>query len=168
MTAPNKAHALDGGIPALLNAGCHWPAASDEHRWMNMTRFAVLLLLTAPLLTGCYTYTQVKLPNAERAFIEIAKLRDYSLSPLHKEGRHKARVFASALGLDASDAEWLAERLKEAVREQECQLGENTPHGQRYLLDFGLRRDQKAARLRSVWNVRPGEDFPRLVTCYVL
>jgi hypothetical protein len=102
---------------------------------------------------------QVKLPNAERAFIEIAKLRDYSLSPQHKEGRHNARVFASALGLDASDAEWPGERLKEAVREQECQLGKNTPYGQRYLLDFGLRRDQKAARLRSVWNVRPGEDF---------
>jgi hypothetical protein len=34
------------------------------------------------------------------------------------------------------------------VREQECQLGKNTPYGQRYLLDFGLRRDQKAARLR--------------------
>jgi hypothetical protein len=110
----------------------------------------------------------VKLPNAEQAFIDIAKLRDYSLRPQHKEGRHKARVFASALGLSVSDAEWLGERLKEAVREQDCQLGKRTPYGQRYLLDFGLSRGQKAARLRSVWNVRPGEDFPRLVTCYVL
>ena len=111
---------------------------------------------------------QVRLPNAERAFVDIAKLRDYSLSPQHKEGRHKARVFASALGLDDSDAEWLGERLEEAAREQDCQLGKKTPYGQRYLLDFGLRRGQKAAHLRSVWNVRPGEDFPRLVTCYVL
>ena len=111
---------------------------------------------------------QVKLPNPERAFIDIAKLRDYSLSPQHKEGRHKARVFASALGLGLPDAAWLGERLKEAVREQECQLGKKTPYGQRYLLDFGLRRGEQAARLRSVWNVRPGEDFPRLVTCYVL
>jgi len=110
----------------------------------------------------------VKLPNAERAFVEIAKLRDYSLSPQHKEGRHKARVFASALGLGVSDAEWLGERLKEAARGQGCQLGKKTPYGQRYLLDFGLRRGEKAAQLRSVWNVRPGEDFPRLVTCYVL
>lgn len=29
---PNKAHALDGGIPCLSNSGRHWPAASDEHR----------------------------------------------------------------------------------------------------------------------------------------
>ena len=110
----------------------------------------------------------MKLPNAERAFIDIAKLRDYSLSPLHKEGRHKARVFASALDLSMSDAEWLGARLKEAARQQDCQLGKETPYGQRYLLDFGLRHGRKAARLRCVWNVRPGEDFPRLVTCYVV
>jgi hypothetical protein len=110
----------------------------------------------------------VKLPNAERAFVDIAKLRDYSLSPEHKEGRHKARVFASALGLCVSDAKWLGERLKEAVLERDCQLGKKTPYGQRYLLDFGLSHGEKAARLRSVWNMRPGEDFPRLVTCYVL
>ncbi len=110
----------------------------------------------------------MKLPNAEQAFVDMAKLRDYSLSPQHKEGRHKARVFAAALGLGVSDAEWLGERLKAAAREQECQPGKKTPYGQRYLLDFGLRRGPNAARLRSVWNVRPGEDFPRLVTCYVL
>src|SRR5205823_6543279 len=74
---------------------------------------------------------KMKLPNAERAFLEMAKLRNYSLSPLHKEGRHKARVFASALGLGISDAEWLAKRLNQAAREQDCQLGKRTPHGQR-------------------------------------
>jgi hypothetical protein len=30
--APNPAHALDGGIPALLHTGYPWPAASDEQR----------------------------------------------------------------------------------------------------------------------------------------
>lgn len=30
--------------------------------------------------------------------VDIAKLRDYCLNPLHDEGKHKARVFASALG----------------------------------------------------------------------
>jgi hypothetical protein len=129
-------------------------------------RFSGIQLLTPNRLFSLRR--QVKLPNAGWAFVDIAKLRDYSLSPQHKEGRHKARVFASALGLDVSDAEWLGERLKEAAREHDCQLGKKTPYGQRYLLDFGLKRGQKAARLRSVWNVRPGEDFPRLVTCYVL
>jgi hypothetical protein len=29
---PNKAHALDGGIPRLFHTYHHFPAASDEHR----------------------------------------------------------------------------------------------------------------------------------------
>jgi hypothetical protein len=33
MKGPNPAHTLDGGIPSLLQAVRHWPAASDEHRW---------------------------------------------------------------------------------------------------------------------------------------
>lgn len=36
----------------------------------------------------------MKLPNADRAVVGLAKLRDYCLSPTHPRGRHKARVFA--------------------------------------------------------------------------
>jgi hypothetical protein len=41
----------------------------------------------------------MKLPNAEKAFIDNKKLLDYCLNPLHEEGKHKARVFQSALGI---------------------------------------------------------------------
>ena len=110
----------------------------------------------------------MKLPNAEQAIVEIAKLRDYSLNAAHEEGQHKARVFAAALGIVADDAEWLRARLCEAALLSECVTGRNTPHGQRYVLDFPLSKGRREARLRSVWNVRPGETAPRLVTCYVL
>ena len=110
----------------------------------------------------------MKLPNAERAFVNIAKLRDYSLDAAHEEGKHKARVFASALGVTRNDADWLRDQLLAVARTQACQLGRKTNHGQRYVLDFTLASRGKSARLRSVWNVRPGEDFPRLITCYVL
>jgi len=43
----------------------------------------------------------MKLPEAERAVVDIAKLRDYCLSPFHPLGRHKARIFAGLLRLDA-------------------------------------------------------------------
>ena len=33
-----------------------------------------------------------KLPNADRAVVDLGKLRDYSLNPLHEVGKHKARV----------------------------------------------------------------------------
>jgi hypothetical protein len=110
----------------------------------------------------------MKLPNGDRAFVDIAKLRDYSLDPAHKEGRHKARVFAAALGLTRNDTDWLRDQLLAVARTSNCQLGRKTDHGQRYLLDFVLVRGSKSARLRSIWNVRPDEDFPRLITCYVL
>ena len=110
----------------------------------------------------------MRLPNGERATVDIAKLRGYSLNPRHPEGKHKARVFAAALGLTLEDAGWLREELLDAARKQDCQLVRKTAHGQRYMLDFVASRGGRTGKLRSVWNVRPGEDFPRLVTCYVL
>ena len=80
----------------------------------------------------------MKLPNAEQAIVEIAKLRNYSLDATHEEGQHKARVFASALGIGADDAEWLRARLFEAALLFEGVPGRSTPHGQRYVLVFPL------------------------------
>ena len=110
----------------------------------------------------------MKLPNAEQAIVDIAKLRDYSLNATHEEGKHKARVFAAALELDATDADWLRAELLDAVARYDCEMGRTTPHGQRYILDFPLTNGTRQARVRSVWNVRPRENAPRLVTCCVL
>ena len=55
------------------------------------------------------------LPNAERAIIDIRKLRDYCLNSFHDEGQHKARLFATTLGMTADDAESLRDLLLEAV-----------------------------------------------------
>ena len=57
----------------------------------------------------------MKLPNASAAFIDLRKLRDYSLSGTHPEGKHKARVFFAALGIGAEDAEWLRIEILAAV-----------------------------------------------------
>jgi len=35
----------------------------------------------------------MKVPNADRAVVDIRKLRDYCLNLLHDEGKHKARLF---------------------------------------------------------------------------
>jgi hypothetical protein len=47
------------------------------------------------------------IPNAENAIVDIRKLRDYCLNPEHENGKHKARLFASILGMTADDAEEL-------------------------------------------------------------
>ncbi len=62
----------------------------------------------------------MKLPIGEQAVVEIVKLRDYCLSFDHPRGRHKARVFAAALGLTADHAEELRSALLEAARTEEA------------------------------------------------
>ena len=108
------------------------------------------------------------LPNASRAVVDIAKLRDYCLNPHHPRGRHKARVFQSALGFTQLDAE----RFREILLNQ-SEVGEATPtlsdsHGQRYELDFELAGRTGPVRIRSCWIIRADEDFPRLSTCFVV
>ncbi len=65
-------------------------------------------------------------------------------------------------------ADWLRDQLLQAARELDCELGKCDEHGQRYIMDLTATFGRKSARLRSAWNARPGEDFPRLVSCYVL
>src|SRR4051812_17968485 len=107
------------------------------------------------------------LPNAEHAIIDLAKLRDYCLSPTHPVGRHKAAVFRSALGLIAEDADYLAALIREGVRDRPATLGRSDEFGQRYQVDLPLTTQTGSAIVCTAWIVRTGEDVPRLVTCYV-
>lgn len=109
-----------------------------------------------------------KLPNPENAVVEMRKLRDYCLSPEHPRGRHKARVFASALGLTAEDSEELRRALLSATRSQEADPTEQDEYGQRYMLDFVMSTEAGSATVRSGWIVRSGEDIPRFTSCWVL
>jgi hypothetical protein len=108
------------------------------------------------------------IPNAERAVVDIRKLRDYCLNPMHDEGKHKARLFAVALGMTANDAEDLRDVLLQVVKTHEAKLGRHDAYGQRYLVDFMLEWRGKRAMIRSGWIVEHGSDTPRLTTCYPL
>jgi hypothetical protein len=108
------------------------------------------------------------MPNAERAIVDIRKLRDYCLNPMHDEGQHKARLFATALGMTADDAEDLRLLLLKAVTTSDAQLGRCDAYGQRYAVDFLLIWRDKQARVRSGWIIEHDSDTPRLTTCYPL
>jgi len=107
------------------------------------------------------------LSNAEQAVVEIQKLRDYCLNPNHPRGKHKARVFESALGLTREDAEKLRSALLTAIREEKAEQLFEDEYGTRYCVDFQMDVASSRAEIRSVWIVRLDETFPRLVTCYV-
>ena len=105
--------------------------------------------------------------NAEHAVVDIRKLRDYCLNPLHDEGKHKARLFA-AVGVTANDTEELRDTLLQAVKTHEAQLGRRDAYGQRYIVDFSLTWHGKQTMIRSGWIIEHGTDTPRLTTCYPL
>ena len=78
------------------------------------------------------------IPNAERALVDIRKLRDYCLNPTHPEGKHKARLFAAALGMTVHDAQNLRSELLQIVKTHDATVGRRDVYGQRYLIDFLL------------------------------
>jgi hypothetical protein len=110
----------------------------------------------------------MKLPNAERALVDLRKLRDYCLNPEHPRGQHKARLFQSALGWTIDHAEEVRQTLLRSARSEEAVFLSRDDYGQRYAVDFSIQSDRGVATVRSLWMVRAGEDFPRLTTCYVL
>ena len=110
----------------------------------------------------------MKLPNAADAFVDINKLRGYSLNLHHGRGKHKAKLFAAILGLTADDAEELQAILLQAIIEFEATPTTQDQYGQRYLVEFPLTRNDNTATIRSAWIIRPSETFPRLVSCYIV
>jgi hypothetical protein len=109
----------------------------------------------------------MKLPNGERAIVDIGKLQGYCLNLHHSRGRNKARVFAS-VGIRRADAEELRTALLAAAGNAEATPGVSNPFGQRYVVDFDLAREGRTIKIRSTWIVRGEEDLPRLTSCYVL
>lgn len=110
----------------------------------------------------------MKLPGAERAIVDMAKLRDYCLNEQHPRGRHKARVFSLTLGITLADAAVLREALLDAAIEGEAVATERDDYGQRYVVGFEMTDPGGRATVRSTWIVLRQEDFTRMTSCYVL
>ena len=108
------------------------------------------------------------IPNAKNAVVDIRKLRDYCLNPEHDDGKHKARLFSSILGMTPDNAEELRQILLEVLQTHEAQLGRRDGFGQRYTLDFTIEWQNRSATLRSGWIIEHDSEIPRLTTCYPL
>lgn len=110
----------------------------------------------------------MKLPNGNRADLGD-KLESYSLNPLHREGRHKARVFASALGITLDNQDVLREAVRKAAAESDdLEARGDNGFGEVFVLRFPLATDAGTATVLAAWIIRKSEDFPRLTTCYIL
>src|SRR5437870_1724721 len=110
----------------------------------------------------------MRIPHAERAEVDIRKLRDYCLNPEHKEGKHKARLFAAALGMTNEDASDLRDAVMTMIETQDAKLGLRDEYGQRYTVDFPIDWRGRHVMVRTGWIIEHGSDIPRLITCYPL
>jgi len=106
--------------------------------------------------------------NADRAFIDDRKLMDYCLSESHPIGKHKAKVFKSALGFSVEHFPRLKEIILQAVLEKEANFTESNQYGELYVVDIEVENPPDKALVRTSWIVRFDEDFPRLTSCYVI
>jgi uncharacterized protein len=108
------------------------------------------------------------LPHSDQAIIDPEKLRDYVLSPDHEHGRHKARVFASALGIDREGWDYLRSQIATRVAEAEVSEVRTGRYGLRYsvpMLIEGL--NGQTHEVITGWIIEEEGAPPRLTTAYV-
>jgi hypothetical protein len=88
----------------------------------------------------------MRLPNGDRADLGT-KLEDYVLNPRHREGRHKARLFESALGITLANTGVLLRRFfrQPRIRRTLSRSG-NNGHEELYVLRFALETEKGRRR----------------------
>jgi hypothetical protein len=110
----------------------------------------------------------MKLPNYEKAVVPKAKITDYLLSLIHRDGCGKAKFFMR-FGFSAEQWEFLAEALKCHAIYNEVAKTEISYFGTRYIIEGTMPSpDRRNPCVRSVWFVESGSDIPSFVTAYPL
>jgi hypothetical protein len=109
----------------------------------------------------------VRLPRAREARIATEKLVGYALDPDHERGRHKARVFESALGIAVRDWRYLHDQILEALPEAEVRATRITPFGVAYEVVVMIDGLNGATHpVVTTWIVE-GDRPPRLTSTWV-
>ena len=108
----------------------------------------------------------MRLPEADRAVIDAAKIRDYLLAPSHPVGRFKAAFF---FGLGYSRDSWgrLEVDLRGLAISGDAVPGQAIEYGQKYEVRGTLKGPAgHMAQVVTVWIVATGDNIPRFVTAY--
>jgi hypothetical protein len=107
----------------------------------------------------------MRIPGAERAVVDEAKIRDYLLSPEHPVGGPKARFFKS-VGFSRND--WAAvQQIIAGFAGADAKQGKRTGFGQKYIVEGTIEGPgNRTASIVVVWIILAGEDVPRFVTAY--
>lgn len=108
-----------------------------------------------------------RLPDYQQAIIPEPKLR-YCLDPDHPSGRHKARVFESALGIGAFETSKLERIIREGIAANDAVYRYTFTQGtERWVVEWTVLGRLGPMRLISAWNIERDQGCPRLVSCYL-
>jgi hypothetical protein len=109
----------------------------------------------------------VRLPRAHEAVTPTPKLVNWALDLTHERGQHKARVFASALGITVGHWRYLHNQILAAIPTAEVRGTRITPFGVAYevvVMIDGL--NGKTLPVVTTWMLEPDEP-PRLTSTWV-
>jgi len=109
----------------------------------------------------------LQLPNYENAIINIEKIRDYCLNSEHPVGKHKAKIFKKALGIIATDAEWLINEILGGLNHSVAHEKNSDKYGKRYTVHIIIRKLDKEAEVVTGWIIKHRTINPILTTCFV-
>ena len=108
----------------------------------------------------------MKLPNAETAIVDDAKVRDYLLSPEHPVGRFKARVFRAA-GYDRENWQHLRDDLLTLAQTIDVSPIATDEFGRRFVGTGALTAPNgRPLPVTTVWLITSEAGSPRLITTY--
>lgn len=106
----------------------------------------------------------MRLPAANLALVDPAKIRDYLLSPEHLVGRYKASFF-NALGYSREDWRRLEEAFRYLISSEDAVPGNASEFGEKYEVRGTLEGPAgRRAEVVTVWIILTGETIPRFVT----
>src|SRR4051812_35164049 len=108
----------------------------------------------------------MRLPHAELAVVDTAKIRGYLLSTEHPVGRFKAAFF-HALGYSRMSWEILERDIRRLAVSEECIRGQSSRFGEKFEVSATIVGPSgRSAMLVTVWIILAGESVPRFVTAF--
>src|SRR3990172_2817742 len=108
----------------------------------------------------------MKLPDKEKAYIPLLKIKDYLLSETHPIGKSKAKFFRS-LGFNELNIDLLKQGLLTIAQIEDVKEAVSSTHGVKYLIDGLLQTPVgDTIMIRTIWIIDKGQTRPRFVTTY--
>ncbi len=110
----------------------------------------------------------MELPNREKAYIPLSKLKDYLLSETHSVGKSKAKLLRS-LGFNETNVDLLKQGLISIAHSGDVKEAISSLHGVKYIINGLLKTpDGGSIKMRTIWIIDKGHERPRFVTAYPL